>query len=196
MLHQITTALIAIGPWGVFLLGFIDSAGIPIAAGMDALVIFIAVKAPERAFLTALLAVLGSTGGNIALYFASRYGGSRFARAADPSKPHRFREWFSRYGMVTVFVPALMPIPLPLKVFVVSAGVMRSSPVKFVGVILAARCLRYFGEAYLGVRLGHGAQAYLASNAWNLVGAAVAIGLLLYLAVRLSDRRRGAVGVG
>ena len=52
------------------------SAGIPVAAGMDALVILIGIKAPERAYWTALLAVVGSLGGNLVLYYVARRGGS------------------------------------------------------------------------------------------------------------------------
>ena len=39
MLARLTAALIAYGPFGILVLAFIDSAGIPVASGMDALVI-------------------------------------------------------------------------------------------------------------------------------------------------------------
>jgi hypothetical protein len=60
LLSKIVAALIAFGPWGVFLLGFIDSLGIPLPATMDALLVLVAVKAPHRAYFTALMAVLGA----------------------------------------------------------------------------------------------------------------------------------------
>ncbi|HUI81851.1 MAG TPA: VTT domain-containing protein [Bryobacteraceae bacterium] len=191
MLAKITAALVAYGPWGVFLIGVIDSMGIPLPATMDALLILIAVKAPERAYFTAAMAILGSMGGNLGLFLAARYGVRRFARRAPaPGKPQRFREWFSRYGLLTVFIPAVTPVlPLPLKVFVISAGVLHTPLVRFTIVVLVARVIRYFGEAYLGIRLGADAQGFLQRNAWTLVGIALGAAFVLYFLVRWNDRR-------
>lgn len=174
----------------MFLLGLIDSAGIPVPAGMDALVIFVAVKAPQRAWFTAAMAVLGSVAGNVALFLAARYGGRRFIKVPPPHKPQRFRKWFNRYGLVTVFIPTLLPIPLPLKVFVVSAGVLHTRFKRFLGVVVVARVIRYFGEAYLGVKLGQDAQGFLTRNGWTLAGVALALAFVLYWAIRLNDRRQ------
>jgi membrane protein YqaA with SNARE-associated domain len=178
---KLIAALVAYGPWGVFLIGIIDSLGAPLPAGMDALLILIAVKAPERAFFAASLAVLGSLIGNLLLFQAARYGVRRLVgKVPEPGKPQRFREWFSRYGLITVFIPAATPIlPLPLKVFVVSAGGMHTPLRKFMAVVLVARILRYFGDAYLGIRLGVDAQGYLQRNAWTLIGIAIAVAAVL-----------------
>ena len=191
MLAKITAALVAYGPWGVFLIGVIDSLGLPLPATMDALLVLIAVKAPERAYFTALMAVLGSMGGNLALFLAARYGVRRFARQAPaPGKPQHFREWFNRYGLLTVFIPAVTPVlPLPLKVFVICAGVLHTPVPRFAMVVLLARVIRYFGEAYLGVRLGADAQGFLQRNAWTLVGVALGLAFVLYLLIRWNDRR-------
>ena len=158
---------------------------------MDALIILIAVKAPARAYLAASMGVLGSIGGNLALFEMARFGVRRFVReVASEGKSGRFREWFQRYGLVTVFIPAAVPVlPLPLKFFVISAGVLRTPLAKFLSVILAARILRYFGDAFLGVWLGADAQGFLHRNAWTLAGVAVALAAALVAAIRWSDRR-------
>jgi len=196
LLAKITAALVAFGPLGVLVLGFIDSAGIPVAAGMDALIILIGVKAPARAYLTAFMALIGSLGGNLLLFYAARRGGRRFVEPADgkpvSGKARRFRAWFDRYGLVTVFVPTLVPIPLPLKVFVISAGVLRTPVWHFVAVIVAGRFIRYFGEAYLAIRLGQDARAFLTRNAWNMVGISLLLFALLYVALRVVEHRRSA----
>jgi membrane protein DedA with SNARE-associated domain len=109
----------------------------------------------------------------------------------DPDKPRKFREWFERYGLVTVFIPALVPVPpLPLKAFVISAGVMRTPFSQFLAVVLAARMLRYFGEAYLGVRLGQDAHGFLLRNGWTMTGVTLALALVLFALIWLNDRRR------
>ncbi|MEO7652726.1 MAG: hypothetical protein ABIZ80_19880, partial [Bryobacteraceae bacterium] len=65
MLAQITNFLIALGPWGILLLGFIDSAGVPVSVGLDFLLILLSVNVPAMAPLYVLLAVLGSTAGTL-----------------------------------------------------------------------------------------------------------------------------------
>ena len=106
-----------------------------------------------------------------------------------PDAPQKFRKWFHRYGLVTVFIPALVPIPLPLKVFVISAGLFHTPFRKFLAVILTARVLRYFSLAYLGMRIGGDGSAFLKSNIWNLVAVSVTLTLALYALVRFNDRR-------
>ncbi len=80
--------------------------------------------------------------------------------------------WFQKYGLVTVFVPALVPLPfLPFKAFAACAGAMGVSRWRFLGVLAVGRILRYLGLAYLGVKLGTvdnskrlGEGAYLAHS--------------------------------
>src|ERR1035441_1771443 len=143
MLAKLTAALIAYGPLGILVLAFIDSAGIPMASGMDALVILVAAKAPSRALIAASMAVLGSLIGNVVLFMAARTGARRFVKdVPQPGDKRRFREWFKRYGLLTIFIPAMMPIPLPLKVFVISAAAVGTPLWTFVLVILLGRSLR------------------------------------------------------
>jgi membrane protein DedA with SNARE-associated domain len=191
MLSKIKLALLAFGPVGVFLLGVIDSLGVPLPGAMDGLVLYIAVKEPHRAYFTALMAVVGSLAGNIALFWAARHGGRWFLKGEpSSSRGQKFQQWFARYGLLTVFIPAVTPfVPFPLKVFVVSAGALRTSLGKFVAVILVARIIRFFGEAYLGIQLGEGAEAFLRRNAWPLLGVAVAMAMGLYFAIRRGEHR-------
>jgi membrane protein DedA with SNARE-associated domain len=178
------------GPWGILLLAFIDSAGIPVAVGIDALVILVAAQAPGRAWLAVTMAVLGSMAGNILLFLAARKGGSRFVEAAPtPGKPRRFRQWFNRYGLVTVFIPALVPIPLPLKVFVITAGVLHTPLGEFVLVVLAARVLRYGGEAWLGYKLGQNSVAYLTQHVWEMTIGAMLLFAGIYALLKISEWR-------
>jgi membrane protein YqaA with SNARE-associated domain len=194
-MRKITAALIAYGPWGVLLLSAIDSAGIPIPSGVDFLVVTIAassVHSPQHAYFTALLAVIGSTCGNIALFMAARHGRRLFGKTdPQPGKSQRFQQWFHRYGLLSVFVPAVTPVvPLPLKVFVLSAGALHTPLSRFVAVILLARVIRYFGEAWLGIQLGEDAKGFLIRNGWTICGIALAATLALVFVVRMNDRRR------
>jgi len=138
--------------------------------------------------------MLGSLGGNLLLFYGARKGGQRFAeKRGVAQRDSRFRQWFVRYGLSTVFVPAVVPlIPLPLKVFVITAGVLRTSPLQFALVIVLARVIRYFGVAWLAIQLGSSTTDYLKSHVWHLSGGAVLLVALLYALVRYGERRRAS----
>ena len=191
MLPEIVKALQDYGPWGVFALATLDSAGIPLPAGVDVLLLTVAWKLPGEAYFTALLATCGSLCGTVGLFWAARGGGRRWVKAVpEPDKPQRFRAWFRRYGLITVFIPAMFPfIPLPLKVFVISAGVLHTRFSKFLAVLLLARVIRYFGLAYLGIQLGENARYFLQHNAFAITGVALGVALGLILLVKWNDRQ-------
>lgn len=177
------------GPVGVFFLAILDSAGIPLPAAVDALLIATAVVNPKAAMLSAFTAVLGSAIGCMILFYLARKGGQAYLeRNTQSENAAKFREWFQTYGLITVFVPCLLPIPMPLKVFVLSAGALGVKPLHFLGVVMAARIPRYFGLAWLGMHLGHDAGTWIKSHLWHLSAFALLLALVLYLAVKLAAR--------
>ena len=192
LLKTIANALIAFGPLGVFLAGFLDSMGIPLPAVIDIYLLGVAIKTPQMGYFAAAMALLGSAGGNYILFHAARYGGNRFMkREAPDSRREKFRLWFERYGLLTVFIPAVVPfLPLPLKVFVVSAGAMKTPTSRFIGVIILARVMRYFGMVWLATRLGEGAPEFLSHNKWSMAAAFLTMSLALVFAIKWRDRRR------
>ena len=192
MLQKTFDALVAFGPLGILLLSFIDSAGIPLAGGPDAAIVLLAIHAPSLAYWGASAAIIGSMGGNLFLFLAARRGGIRFLeRSEQPgSRSMRFRHWFRRYGLMTVFVPALVPFPLPLKIFVISAGALGIGLRPFLLVILLGRIPRFLGEAYLGVKLGEESVGYLKDNAGILAGLAAGLLVFIYLLLLISERIR------
>jgi membrane protein YqaA with SNARE-associated domain len=191
LLHHLTDALVAWGPAGILLLAILDSSGVPVAGVFDFLLMLVAAKRPTEAWFCASLAVLGSNVGTMILFWTARRGGRGFMdKAAPEGRASRFRGWFHRYGLITVFIPALIPIPLPLKLFVISAGVVGTPAGQFIGVVVAARVLRYFGEAWLGIRLGRDSSRFLKGHAWEFVSAAAALFLVLYGFVLIKDRGR------
>jgi membrane protein YqaA with SNARE-associated domain len=193
MLKHLTDVLIALGPAGMLALAFLDSTGIPVSAGMDALMIFLAVQSPASAWISALLAVVGSAIGNLVLFTAARKGGKRFLEhAAKPGRAQKFRHWFERYGLVTVFVPAFVPFPLPLKLFVISAGVLGTRRSHFLTVVVLARVLRYGSEVWLGMALGKTSEGFLKTHIWHFALGGVALFAALYILVWFNDSARKA----
>ena len=192
MLKTLADALIAFGPLGVFLAGFVDSLGIPLPAVIDFYLLSVAIKTPQMGYIAAAMAVIGSAGGNYLLFHAARFGGNRFLKPDAPdSRREKFRLWFARYGLLTVFIPAVVPfLPLPLKFFVLSAGCMKTRTSHFVGIVLLARVIRYCGMVWLATRLGEDAHGFLTHNAWSMAAVLLAMALGLVFAVKWYDRRR------
>src|SRR6266849_10562231 len=160
--------------------------GVPLPAVLDTLLIGVAIESPSSAYTAAALALLGSMAGNIVLFRAARMGGRRFLNTEAPEgKRQKFRRWFQRYGLLTIFIPGVTPFaPLPLKVFVISAGAMRTSFPRFVAVIFAARVIRYAGVVYLGLRLRNDAAGFLNDNRWNITVILLLIALVLAAVVK------------
>jgi membrane protein DedA with SNARE-associated domain len=190
LLAHLTQVLVAWGPLGILLISILDSSGVPVAAVFDALLIFIAVQRPSTGWWCAGLAVIGSTVGNAILFHLSQRGGKQFlAKSAPEGRAARFRAWFLRYGLLTVFIPALIPIPMPMKLFVITAGIFGTPMAEFLGVVVLARTIRYFGEVWLGVTLGHNSGSYIKTHVWQFTGCAVGLFAVLYALMVWRHRR-------
>lgn len=194
-MRKFVDALIGWGPLGVFLLSAMDSAGVPLPGGVDALLLTVSIVRPELAWMSAVAAIAGSLAGNWILFSLGRKGGEALLkRQTESGRGKVLRDWFLRYGLVTVFVPALLPIPLPMKIPVLCTAVFGVPRARFLAVVAAARVPRYFGLAWLGMQLREDAGAWLKSHAWHIVVFAVMLFAVLGLLVRLNDRgRRSAV---
>lgn len=189
MLQHLTDVLLAWGPVGVLLLSILDSGGVPVGGVFDALIVVMAVERPSVAWLCAGLAVAGSTIGSVMLFSMARQGGRSFMNKSAPAgRAAKFREWFKRYGMITVFVPAMIPIPMPLKLFVISAGALDTALGEFITVTLIARFIRYFSLAWLGIALGRDSTGFLKSHAWWFGVGALVLFLALYAFVMFRNR--------
>src|ERR1700721_548100 len=130
--------------------------------GVAALIVLVAVMNRSQAYLAAASAIAGSYVGSLILFLIARKGGEEYHRRHTSSaRGAKLRAWFHEYGLLTVFVPAFVPvIPLPLKIFIISAGALEESPVTFSLVLLAARVPRYLFLAWLGTRLGNETTPY------------------------------------
>lgn len=152
----------------------------------------LAAKTPEQAVLCAVLALAGSLAGSMFLFYISRRGGEAYLeRHTVSARGIKMRNWFQHYGLLTVFISAVSPIPMPMKLFVISAGALGVRPLPFAGTVFAARLTRYAALAYLGAHLGHdGAGAYLKAHAWHIGGILLALFAACFGAIKVADARR------
>ena len=104
--------------WAFSLIATIESRAFRIPAARTCCCWLLTIARPRDAVLCALLAVIGSLIGSAIFFEIMRRGGERFLATLHVFRPGRpLPAWFLRYGLVTVFIPALLPIPfLPFKV--------------------------------------------------------------------------------
>ena len=178
------------GPWGVFLVALGDSAFVPLPQGVDALIIAQTIAAPGAAYFAAALGVLGSVLGSYILYsIARRVGRAMLEKKASSKGIERMRRQIEKYDALVLLLPTMIPLPLPMKIFVIAAGVFQMNLLRFVAVIVFARVVRYGGIAYTARLYGDQTTALLKENAPLGVGVAVVIIALFFVVNRMSTRR-------
>ena len=185
-----STVLISWGPFGLFLLAILDSAGLPVVGGVDALLIATSINSPRLAYLGAVWAILGSLAGSLVLFGIARKGGEVLLKKHVGNRRGKLlHAWFEQYGLVTVFIPALSPVPLPMKVPVLCAGALEVRWSYFSSVVAVARTIRYFALAYLALHYGAATFHFLRTHVVEVVTVAVSLTILALATLQIVARR-------
>jgi len=148
--------LTSLGPLGLFVVAAIDSSGIPVLLpGSTDLLLLWLVSHLGNPRLLALCAIAGSLVGGYATWSAGSRGGEAALRRYVPKRLlGRIVVWVKRHPVLSVFLPALLPPPIPLSPFVVASGALGVARWRFLIVYGSARSLRYGLVAWLGVVYG------------------------------------------
>ena len=99
-----------------------------------------------------------------------------------------------RFGFLAIGIPAILPPPLPFKIFVATAGALEYPRWKFLLTVMIARSFRYYVEGILAVFYGQRVLLFLKDNGLvilSVVGSLALIGATVYFIV--SRRRRGTI---
>jgi membrane protein YqaA with SNARE-associated domain len=157
-----------LGPPGVFLVSFLDSSFVSIPEVNDIIIITSAARHPGTAWIYVLFTTLGSVAGCLVLWALGRRGGEAFlVKRFGQERVDRTREVFRRWDVLALALPAVLPPPMPFKIFVLSAGVFGFPWRRMAITLFVARGLRYTAWAIGGVLYGDEALALLQrSDAW------------------------------
>ena len=162
-----------LGGVGLFIIALLDSSFLSFPQVNDLLIIVLSTKYPERMAYYAGMTTVGSLIGCFLLYGVARRGGEVFLRKRLKGRyVDRAMALYQRHGLMAVVVPALLPPPVPFKVFVLLAGAAAVSPVRFGIAVGIGRGIRYFGQGYLAVLYGEQAAEFMKAH-----GTAIGIGL-------------------
>src|SRR5215208_501984 len=144
------------------LIGALDSSLLSLPEINDYLVVARCYSDPKSVFYFPLFAAAGSVLGCLVLYSIMRRGGQAVMRrrfkAENIAKVERA---YARFGFLAIAVPALLPPPMPFKIFVATAGTLKYPRWKFLVTVMIARSVRYYVEAVLAVIYGKRVLSFL-----------------------------------
>jgi membrane protein DedA with SNARE-associated domain len=100
---------------------------------------------------------------------------------------------YARYGFLAIAIPALLPPPMPFKIFVATAGTLEYPRWKFLVTVMMARAFRYYVEGILAVFYGRRVLAFMRDNGLVIITICGAIAILLVLIYALFNRNRPPV---
>jgi len=184
------------GP-AMILIGALDSSLLSLPEVNDYLVIARCYTHPKTVFFFPLFAAIGSLLGCLLLYtILSRGGRAVLHRRFRVEHVLRVEHAYARFGILALVVPALLPPPMPFKIFVATAGALQFPRRRFLLTIFLARSLRYYVEGTLAVFYGERVLRFFKDNGLliiSIVTGACLVGLAIYL---LTSRGRAAAEEG
>lgn len=151
----------------------------------DALLIPMVMAKPHKgwyyAFLTTLSSVVGGILGYAIGYFAFEFAGQPIVDFFHAQAQFdALLAWFSRWGVLVVFLAGVTPIPY--KLFTLGAGVMQMFFPAFVLASIVGRSIRFFGVAavmrFSGEKIDSMIVRYIDRLGWLAL-----IGVLLLLVI-------------
>jgi membrane protein YqaA with SNARE-associated domain len=178
-------------------IGALDSSLLSLPEINDYLVVGRCFKYPTAAIYFPFFAAIGSVIGCLLLYTIMRRGGQALLRRRFKRENiERVERWYARYGFLAIAIPAILPPPMPFKIFVATAGTLEYPRWKFLVTVMLARSVRYYVEGILAVFYGRRVLLFMKDNGLAVVSVTAALGLVALLIYLSSGRGRAAASAG
>ncbi|HEV2863448.1 MAG TPA: VTT domain-containing protein [Pyrinomonadaceae bacterium] len=170
-------------------IGALDSSLLSLPEINDYLVVARCYSDPKSVFYFPLFAAAGSVIGCNLLYTIMRRGGQAVMRRRfSPENIARVERAYARFGILALAIPALLPPPMPFKIFVATAGALEFPRWRFVTTIMIARTLRYAVEGALAVFYGEQVIDFMREKGPYVLSAVAAL-LVVVVAVYVVVKR-------
>lgn len=185
---------LGLGGPGLFLLALVDSSFLSVPEGNDILIVVLSTgQSWETMSYYVAMTIMGSIAGCCILFAVGRRGGAFMQSRFSQPNLRRVEGIYRRWGLWAVLVPAILPPPMPFKIFVFSAGAFGLSFRRFLLAVFVGRSIRYFSWGILAVLYGEAAKRFLEENI-QMVGSMLMLvaagGGLLYVLIRIRTRNR------
>ncbi|HEY8187898.1 MAG TPA: VTT domain-containing protein [Pyrinomonadaceae bacterium] len=171
--------------------GALDSSLLSLPEINDYLVVGRCIKQPSAVFYFPLFAAIGSVIGCLLLYTIMRRGGQALLRRRFKRENiERVERAYARYGFLAIAIPALLPPPMPFKIFVATAGTLEYPRWKFLMTVMLARSFRYYVEGILAVFYGRRVLTFLRDDGLVVLSIVAAVAVLAFLVYAIINRRK------
>jgi membrane protein YqaA with SNARE-associated domain len=173
------------------LIGALDSSLLSLPEINDYLVVGRCYKYPTAVFYFPLFAAGGSVLGCWLLYTIMRRGGQAVLRKRfKPESIQRVERAYARFGVFAIAIPAILPPPLPFKIFVATAGALEYPRWKFLLTVMIARSFRYYVEGILAVFYGRRVILFLKDNGLVIISIVASVALIAGMVYLFVNRRK------
>jgi membrane protein YqaA with SNARE-associated domain len=171
-------------------IGALDSSLLSLPEINDYLVVGRCIKQPSAAFYFPLFAAIGSVLGCLLLYTIMQRGGQAVLRRRFKRENiERVERAYARFGFLAIAIPAVLPPPMPFKIFVATAGTLEYPRWKFLLTVMIARSVRYYVEAVLAVIYGRRVLSFLRDNGLVILSVVATAAILTLLVYSIMNRR-------
>ncbi|MBL8167492.1 MAG: VTT domain-containing protein [Acidobacteria bacterium] len=177
--------------------GALDSSLLSLPEVNDYITVARVANNPLEVYYFPLFPALGSVLGCLVLYRIARRGEQFISKRFHPQHLNRVKELYRKWGLLALVIPALLPPPMPFKIFVAAAGVMNYPMGRFTLVIMLARLARYYFWGILAYFFRNEVRRmidWLGEHVLEVLGILLGLGLLILLVRWMMARlRRPAV---
>lgn len=137
-------------------MSLVDATIIPLAIpGSTDLLLLWLIGHGSSPWIMAPCALVGSILGGWTTWRLGKKGGEKAIERYVPARlKKRVRGWAQKHPLLVVFLPAMLPPPIPLWPFLLAAGALGASWQRFVAAFGAGRAVRYALVGWLAVTYG------------------------------------------
>lgn len=188
-IHKANIALQALGLWGLGGMAVVDAAAIPMP--LDALLIKDVAENHARFFIYCLIAAFGSAIGTLLPYYLGRAGGELFLlKRVNRQRFEQLRDKFEKQEFLAIMIPAMLPPPMPVKLFEFAAGVFEMKPLWFFLAIFSGKMVRFLVWSLITIYYGPAIMHTMIETIHHHLGYVLGGGGLLVLLVAVWVTRK------
>ena len=168
----------------MIIVGALDSSLLSLPEVNDYITIYRIVRSPAEVYYFPLFPAIGSVIGCLVLYSIAQRGEQFIVRRFHPKHLEQVEAIYRRWGGLAIVIPALLPPPMPFKIFVATAGALEYPRGRFALIVMIARTVRYYAwgiAAYFMRRRVLRVLKFLEDNFFQVIGIVLALVILFFV---------------
>ena len=173
--------------------GALDSSLLSLPEVNDYITAYRVAHNPSEVYYFPLFPAIGSVIGCLILYRIAQRGEQFVTKRFHPRHLDRVKELYHKWGIFALVIPALLPPPMPFKIFVAAAGALNYPAARFAVVIMVARTARYYFWGWVAFFFREEVLqilGWLESHVIEILGGVLALFILSFIGRRIFARVR------